>query len=63
VGALFPNRGFGFLFASMGFMLAASFLFMGERTRIKVIAGLVNSLLTPILAWLIFGQIFNITLP
>jgi fatty acid desaturase len=63
VGAFFPNRGYGFLFCSIAFMLVSSFLFMGQRTKKKMIAGVVNSLLTPILAWLLFGQVFHITLP
>ncbi len=63
VGAFFPNRGYGFLFCSIAFMLVSSFLFMGQRTKKKMIAGVVNSLLTPILAWVLFGQIFHITLP
>ena len=63
IGAFFPNRGFGFLIASIFFMLASTFLFMGERTRKKVLIGVINALVTPVLAWLVFGQAFHITLP
>ena len=63
VGGFFPNQGYGFLFCSIVFMLISSFLFMGERTKKKMIVGIANSLLTPLLAWILFGQIFHITLP
>ncbi len=63
VGSLFPNMGYGFLFTSIVFMFAISLLFIGKSTKRKMIAITLNSVITPALAWFIFGYLFHITLP
>lgn len=63
VGTLFPNTGFGFLFVSMPFMMALSFLYVHDLNKRKTIIILFNSSIAPLAAWYILGNLFNITLP
>ena len=63
VGGLFPNMGYGFLICSILFMFVISLLFTGRPTRRKFIALALNSVVTPTMAWFVFGFLFNITLP
>ncbi len=63
VGGFFPNMGYGFLFTSIVFIFVISLLFIGKSTKKKLIAITLNSIITPALAWFIFGYLFHITLP
>lgn len=63
VGGFFPNMGYGFLISSIIFMLLISMLFVEKLTKKTIITLVVNSLLTPTLAWYIFGVLFHISLP
>ncbi len=63
VGSFYPNMGYGFLICSIFFILLISLLFVGKSYKKKAIAIILNSILTPTLAWLLFGYFFNITLP
>lgn len=63
IGSFFPNMGYGFLIVSIIFMLSISILFIGEKSKKKLLFAIINSLATPILAWYIFGILFHISLP
>lgn len=63
VGGFYPNMGYGFLFCSIIFMFLISFLFTGKTSKRKVVAITINSIVTPSTAWVLFGYLFNITLP
>lgn len=62
-GDLFPNTGYGFLFVSMPYMLVLSWLYLHDRDRRHLIAALANAVLSPIIAWYLLAQVFNISLP
>lgn len=63
VGALFPNTGYGFLFSSIVFIFVASTLFLGKPTKREWIILTINSIVTPLFVWYVFGVLFFITLP
>ncbi|MCB1527368.1 MAG: tripartite tricarboxylate transporter TctB family protein [Hyphomicrobiaceae bacterium] len=63
IGSLFPNRGLGFLFASMAYVLALALLFVHDLDRRKLTAILLNAIAAPSIAWLVFAKLFRITLP
>lgn len=63
IGELFPYTGLGFLFTSIVFVFLMSLMFMGRKSRRKVITALVNAIVAPTLAWFILGKLFYITLP
>jgi hypothetical protein len=63
VGGFFPNMGYGFLICSILFIFLVSLLFTGRTTRKKFIILSINSVVTPLTAWFVFGSLFNITLP
>lgn len=63
VGALFPNMGFGFLFATIPFMFILSLLYAHAIDRRKIVLISINSLLVPGISWYVLGNLFNLTLP
>lgn len=64
IGRFFPNQGLGFLISSIPFMFIMSFLFIGkENFKNHRTSILISSVATPLLAWILFGKIFFITLP
>lgn len=63
LGLLFPNKGYGFLFCSMPFMLVISYLFSRGLTHRQNFYLCLNSFLVPCLTWVIFNQLLNISLP
>lgn len=63
VGVLFPNTGYGFLFVSIPFMMSLSFLYVHDLSKKKTIIILLNSIIAPLAAWYILGNLFNISLP
>ena len=63
VGTLFPNTGLGFLLVSIPFMMSLSFLYVHDLSKKKTIIILLNSIIAPVSAWYILGNLFNITLP
>ncbi|KEA64436.1 hypothetical protein ADIMK_1340 [Marinobacterium lacunae] len=63
VGQLFPNTGMGFLLTSILFMLLLSLLYVHSLTR-RVLLGIgLNSIIAPLVAWYVLGQLFAISLP
>ena len=60
---LFPNTGYAFLIATIPFLFVIPFLIEKEITKRKVIFISINSILSPVMAWFILGQVFSITLP
>lgn len=53
----------GFLLSSILFMLGISLIFKPDF-RPRALIGLVaNSVITPLVIWVVFGQMFDITLP
>lgn len=63
IGSLFPNRGLGFLFASMVYVPALALLFVHDLDRRKLTAILLNAVAAPSIAWFVLAKLFRITLP
>jgi len=63
VGDFFPNTGLGFLFMSVPYMFALSWLYLHHRDRRRLLLMSVNAILAPIIAWYVLAQLFGITLP
>ncbi|MFV0440231.1 MAG: tripartite tricarboxylate transporter TctB family protein [Lachnospirales bacterium] len=67
LGGFYPNMGYGFLGASILFMLALSLVFIWERNekfnKKKLISSVICSILTPCITWYIFSYTLGITLP
>ena len=53
----------GFLISSILFMIAISLVFRPVTAPRALIGVAANSVLTPLIIWLAFGQLFDITLP
>lgn len=53
----------GFVVASIAFMLVISFIYKPDINRRSLIAIAANAFCTPVIIWLVFGQLFDITLP
>ena len=63
VGEFFPNTGLGFLLVSIPFMMCLSFLYVHDLNKKRAVIILLNSIIAPVAAWYILGNLFNITLP
>lgn len=53
----------GFLLSSILFILGISLVFKPKFTPRALMGPVANAVLTPLVLWLIFGQMFDITLP
>lgn len=53
----------GFLLSSILFIFLIMLLYIGNLKRKSILISLSNSLATSFIIWILFGQIFNITLP
>lgn len=53
----------GFLISTILFMLAITFVFRPVFTPRTLIGTGLNAVITPLAIWLVFGQLFDITLP
>lgn len=53
----------GFLFSSVLFIFVISLVFKPKFTPRALIGPAANAVLTPLVLWLVFGQMFDITLP
>lgn len=53
----------GFLFSSILFIIGISLVFKPSFTPRALIGMVANAVLTPLVIWLVFGQLFDITLP
>ncbi len=60
---VFPNTGYAFLIATIPFLFVIPFLIEKEITQKKLLFITINSILSPVLAWFLLGQVFAITLP
>ena len=63
VGMVYPNSGVGFLLTSIVYGFALSLLFVHDNNRRKTVLMALSSVCTPLIVWLVFSQLFNITLP
>ncbi|ALA18993.1 MULTISPECIES: tripartite tricarboxylate transporter TctB family protein [unclassified Chelatococcus] len=63
IGWRWPNRGFGFLSASMPFLFAMSVLYLHERSRRHLMLAAVVAVLAPLVAWLVLFRLFDVSLP
>lgn len=63
VGEYFPNMGLGFLLTSIPFMFLLSLLYVHEPTRREILTISLSSIISPLVAWYVLAQMFNITLP
>lgn len=60
---LWPNRGYAFVIASVGFMLALSRLYVRDFDRVKAAVMVATAFAVPALTWWIFAGFFQLTLP
>lgn len=60
---IFPNTGYAFMIATIPFLFAIPFLLEKDINKKKIIAITINSILSPVIAWAVLGQMFGITLP
>ncbi|MFV0450474.1 MAG: tripartite tricarboxylate transporter TctB family protein [Vibrio sp.] len=60
---VFPNTGYAFLIATVPFLFCIPLLIEKEINKRKIIYITINSVVSPIIAWAVLGQIFGITLP
>ncbi|WP_319529959.1 tripartite tricarboxylate transporter TctB family protein [uncultured Cohaesibacter sp.] len=63
VGDIFPNMGLGFLLTSIPFMFLLSMLYVHEPTRREFVTISLSSFISPLVAWYVLAQVFNISLP
>lgn len=63
LGDVFPNTGYAFLISTIPFLFIIALLVEKSVTRKKLIIISINSIFSPVMAWLILGQMFAITLP
>ncbi|WP_319411226.1 tripartite tricarboxylate transporter TctB family protein [uncultured Cohaesibacter sp.] len=63
VGEIFPNTGLGFLLTSIPFMFLLSILFVHEPGRREFVTIALSSIISPVVAWYVLAQMFQITLP
>ncbi|MFV0336610.1 MAG: tripartite tricarboxylate transporter TctB family protein [Tropicimonas sp.] len=63
VGEYFPNMGLGFLLTSIVFMFVLSLLYVHDINRKKLLTILASSVCSPLVAWYVLAQLFEITLP
>lgn len=63
LGELFPNTGYAFLICTIPLMFVIPLLIEKEISKRKLMFIAVNSVLSPIIAWVVLGQLFAITLP
>ena len=63
VGDIWPNRGFGFLFCSVPYVMAVGVLFMHDRRLSNLWPMALVALIAPTLIWWLFAEVFYLTLP
>lgn len=63
LGEIFPNTGYAFLILTIPLMFIIPLLIENEFTKRKIIYMAINAVVSPIIAWVVLGQLFNITLP
>ncbi len=63
LGDVFPNTGYAFLISTIPLMFVIPLLIEKEINKKKIIYITINSVVSPIVAWAVLGQLFNITLP
>lgn len=60
---VFPNTGYAFLIATVPMMFLTSLFFVEEISKKKLLIIAANSTISPIVAWVLLGQVFAISLP
>jgi hypothetical protein len=60
---VFPNTGYAFLIATMPMMFLTSLFFVEEISKKKLLIIAANSTISPVVAWVLLGQVFAISLP
>lgn len=63
VSEIFPNTGYAFLILTIPLMFIIPLLIESDITKKKLIYMVINAVLSPIIVWVVLGQLFNITLP
>ncbi len=63
LGEVFPNTGYAFLISTIPFLFLIPLLIEKELTKRKIIYMAINAIVSPIIAWVVLGQLFGITLP
>lgn len=63
IGSFFPNRGYGFLLASMGYVLLLAFGYAHSINRRKFVIIVLTAAAAPAIAWFVLARLFRITLP
>ena len=63
IGVAFPNRGLGFLFASVPYVAALSLLYLHDRSARALMVVAANAIIAPLFVWLVLSRLFNISLP
>ena len=63
IGRALPNRGLGFLFASVPYVAAMSLLYLHGRSARALLIVAANAIIAPLFVWLVLSRLFNITLP
>lgn len=63
LGEVFPNTGYAFLITTIPFLFCIPLLIEKEIDKRKIIYITINSVVSPVIAWAVLGQIFGITLP
>ncbi len=60
---VFPNTGYAFLICTIPLMFAIPLLIEKEINKRKIIFMTINAIASPVIAWVVLGQLFAITLP
>ncbi len=63
LGEVFPNTGYAFLIATVPLLFVIPLLIEKELTKRKITIMAINAVISPIVAWVVLGQMFGITLP
>lgn len=63
LGEVFPNTGYAFLISTIPFLFVIPLLIEKDITKRKIIIMAINAIVSPIIAWVVLGQMFGITLP
>lgn len=63
LGEVFPNTGYAFLIATIPLLFIIPLLIEKDLTKRKITIMAINAVVSPIVAWVVLGQMFGITLP
>lgn len=63
IGAIFPNKGYGFLIMSIPVVFLFSLLYVHGLTRRKLVVIVLNAVILPTVAWYVLKVLFRVSLP